>query len=159
MKQKHQHNPVVSTSAKVAVVQSVNNTIDPPPYLSAKEIVHFNNIVGEFTKSEMNPMRVELCGILANTMQRRLDEMRLLRKEGSVILGVRRNPITNPRTTVIARLNSDIVKLRTHLLADGRVSVVERKTRAMNKRVEAQAEATFNSPSASLLTGGVNGAS
>ena len=157
MPQKHHHDRADATQHQQKIVAAVNSTIEPPSYLSAKERVHFDNIVSEFTKSELNPMRLELCALLANTMQRRLDEMRQLRKEGSIVTGATGGPIINPRCTLVSRLNGDIVKLRTHLLADGRQAIGARKTRAMNKAVEQQAEAALTTGSASLIHSGLNG--
>jgi hypothetical protein len=132
--------------AQLKIISALGRKIEPPQHmtLTSEERKHFYAVTQELAKSEITPMLLELCAIIASNLARIEAHKRELKLESELVVAPSGRLVANARISIIRGLTSDIVKLRTHLLSAATEAKAKRAQRVVAKQMERQAEEALN---------------
>jgi len=131
-----------SAAEQVKVMSAATRNIVAPPSvpLEEKDMVFFQNVIDEFSRSEWTAHQLELAAMLARTMADLVDEQIAFRTEGSICFTDKGTPVINPRKTAIQMHASTIMSMRRSLSLHARAQGGDQrdiaKRRSMAKQIE-----------------------
>lgn len=132
-----------SSAAAVRIMQGVTRQIIPPSHVPLDDCdwPFWENVVGEFARSEWSEHQLEIAAMLARTMANLEAEQRTLRTEGFIAVRENGTTVENPRGRVVKSLAGDILSLRRSLALHARARSGDNrdagKQRTLAKSLEA----------------------
>ena len=131
-----------SATGAVAVMLKAAKRINPPAHAPLYEdaLPFWNDIVAARAQSEWNEHDLTCASDLANTMAQLVENRRMLRAEGEVLITEKGSSYANPRVSVVHGLHAQIKSARQSLHIHGRAAGEARdvgKRRVQARAIEA----------------------
>lgn len=131
-----------TTTGAVEVILKAARQLNPPPHAPLDEdaLPFWNEIVAARATSEWSDHDLACASDLANTMAQLVENRRMLRAEGEVLVTEKGSMYANPRVSVVHGLHAQVKSARQSLNIHGRAAGEARdvaRRRAQAKDIEA----------------------
>jgi len=135
-----------SNAAAVKIMQGSVRHIAPPSHVPLDDCdwPFFENVIGEFARSEWTEHQLEIAAMLARTLASLEQEQRTLRIEGFIAVRENGTTVENPRARAVKSLTGDILSLRRSLSLHARAKSGEARDVAKRQAQASEIETALD---------------